>query len=157
MFHYRPLTGSNIWLIKSWHFRRPWVTLKLIQILWTLSVWFFVQFDTVFNTRFSEVVGLLKEVGFWSTLELSFGDEGRVLMLQLTRCQLTVLHGSLETAELLALPYLRGGWVLATQRWGHNRIGPMRIKLSFLFWFMAKWPLFCSVCWFVCLFVCLFV
>jgi len=26
-----------------------------------------------------------------------------------------------------SLPYLRGGWVLATQRWGHNRIGPIRI------------------------------
>jgi len=27
----------------------------------------------------------------------------------------------------MVLPYLRGGWVSATQRWGHNRIGPMRI------------------------------
>jgi len=27
----------------------------------------------------------------------------------------------------LTLPYLRGGWVLATPRLGHNRIGPMRI------------------------------
>ena len=25
------------------------------------------------------------------------------------------------------LPYLRDGWVLATQRCGHKRIGPMRI------------------------------
>jgi len=31
------------------------------------------QFDKPFNTRFSEVVGLLKEAGFRSLLKLSFG------------------------------------------------------------------------------------
>jgi len=33
-----------------------------------------VQLNTLFSTRFSEVLGLLEEVGFHSTSELSFRD-----------------------------------------------------------------------------------
>ena len=40
-----------------------------------------VQFDTFFNTRFSEAVGRLEELGLQSTLELSFGDGGRPQMV----------------------------------------------------------------------------
>jgi len=43
-----------------------------------------VQFDTLFNTRFSEVAGLLEEVGFQSTPKLSFGDGGRAQMARKT-------------------------------------------------------------------------
>ena len=32
-----------------------------------------------------------------------------------------------DISPYLTLPYLRGGWVLAAQRWGHNRIGAMHI------------------------------
>jgi len=38
------------------------------------------QFHTPFNTRFSEVVGLLEEVVLQSTPKLSFGDGGRAQM-----------------------------------------------------------------------------
>jgi len=31
-----------------------------------------VQFDTLLNTRFSEVIGLLEDVGLYATLKLSF-------------------------------------------------------------------------------------
>jgi len=43
-----------------------------------------VQFDTLFNTRFSEVAGLLEEVCFQSTPKLSFGDGGRAQMARET-------------------------------------------------------------------------
>ena len=33
----------------------------------------------------------------------------------------------IATDPCLTLPYLQGGWVLATQRWGRNRTGPMRM------------------------------
>ena len=35
-------------------------------------------------------------------------------------------RGTFIDPQWPTLPYLRGGWVLATQHWGHNRIGPMR-------------------------------
>jgi len=41
--------------------------------------------------------------------------------------QLIIIIRTTVLCSYLTLPYLRGGWVLATQRWGHNRIGPMRI------------------------------
>jgi len=43
-----------------------------------------VQFDTLLHTRFSEVVGLLDEVGFQAKLKLSFGDGGYVQMIRKT-------------------------------------------------------------------------
>ena len=43
-----------------------------------------VQFDTLFNTRFSEVVGLLEKVEFQSTPKLSFGGGGRTQMFRKT-------------------------------------------------------------------------
>jgi len=41
-----------------------------------------VQFNTLFNSRFSEVAGLLEEVDFQSTPKLSFGDGECVQMVQ---------------------------------------------------------------------------
>jgi len=41
-----------------------------------------VQLDTLFNTRFSEVVGLLEELGFQSTPKLSLADGKRGQMVR---------------------------------------------------------------------------
>ena len=43
-----------------------------------------VQFNMLFNSRFSEVAGLLEEVDFQSTPKLSFGDVGQVQMFRRT-------------------------------------------------------------------------
>ena len=43
-----------------------------------------VQFNILFNTTFLEVVGLLEEMGFQSTLKLSFEDGGRAQLFQMT-------------------------------------------------------------------------
>jgi len=43
-----------------------------------------VQFNALFNTRFSEVVWLLEEAGFQFTPKPSFGDRGQAQMVRKT-------------------------------------------------------------------------
>ena len=51
-----------------------------------------------------------------------------ICIKDVTYCHYSIFYSMFYTVPVpLTLPYLRGGWVLATHRWGHNRIVQMCI------------------------------